>query len=233
MGTEGVMIEIRPGPGGQEAKIWQQDLLRMYMRFAERRGWKCQLVDEGVLKISHPEAYGVLRFESGVHRVQRIPVTEKRGRIHTSTASVVVLPLVSSRDIVLRPEEVEIEFFRAGGHGGQNVNKVSTAVRLRHKPTGIVVVSQSQRYQEQNRRIAEDLLRSQLWQREQEKNQVLLNQRRREAVGSAERSEKIRTYNFPQNRVKDHRLGKSWRNLKEVLDGRLDKILAALADLGK
>jgi len=229
MNVEGVMIEVRPGPGGQEAKIWQQDLLRMYMRFAERRGWKCQVVDEGTLKIAHPEAYNILRFESGVHRVQRIPVTEKRGRIHTSTASVVVLPLVSSRDIVLRPEEVEIEFFRAGGHGGQNVNKVSTAVRLRHKPTGIVVVSQSQRYQEQNRRIAEDLLRSQLWQREQEKSKALLDQRRREAVGSAERAEKIRTYNFPQSRVKDHRLGKSWRNLKEVLDGQLDKILVALA----
>lgn len=221
----GIIIEVRPGPGGQEAKIWQQDLLRMYARFADRQGWQRKLLGEGVLKIKGEEAYQALKNESGVHRVQRIPVTEKRGRVHTSTASVVILPLITKVEMKLNPQDLEFESFRAGGHGGQNVNKVSTAVRLRHRPTGIVVSSQSERYQEQNRRIAEDLLRNKLWQMKEKKESSLLNKTRREAIGSGERSEKIRTYNFPQNRITDHRLRKSWRNLDRVINGDLKKII--------
>ncbi len=220
-----IVLEIRPGTGGQEAKIWQRDLLRMYMHFANKQGWRTEVVDEGVLKIKGENVFEILKNEAGVHRVQRIPVTEKRGRIHTSTASVAVLPEISPRELRINPEDIEFEAFRAGSHGGQNVNKVATAVRLRHKPTGIVVTAQSQRYQEQNRRIAEEMLRSKLWQLEEEKTKSATNHVRREAVGTGERAEKIRTYNFPQNRVTDHRIGKSWRNLDQVMNGDLKKII--------
>ena len=220
-----VVLEIRPGTGGQEAKIWQRDLLRMYTHFANKQKWQVKVISEGVLKIKGARAFEILKGEAGVHRVQRIPVTEKRGRVHTSTASVVVLPEISHEEQRLKLDDVEFEAFRAGSHGGQNVNKVATAVRLRHKPTGIVVTAQSQRYQEQNRRIAEEMLRSKLWQLEEKKKEATVNKVRKQAVGTGERAEKIRTYNFPQNRVTDHRIGKSWRNLDRVMNGNLTPLL--------
>ena len=223
-----VILEIRPGTGGQEAKIWQRDLLRMYTHFANKQKWQVKVISEGVLKIKGERAFEILKGEAGVHRVQRIPATEKRGRVHTSTASVVVLPEVSQEELRLNLNDIEFKAFRAGSHGGQNVNKVATAVRLHHKPTGIVVTAQSQRYQEQNRRIAEEMLRSKLWQLEEKKKKATVNKVRKQAVGTGERAEKIRTYNFPQNRVKDHRIGKSWRNLDQVMNGNLTPLLLSI-----
>ena len=180
------------------------------------------------MKIKGERAFEILKGEAGVHRVQRIPATEKRGRVHTSTASVVVLPEISHGEQKLNLDDIEFKAFRAGSHGGQNVNKVATAVRLHHKPTGIVVTAQSQRYQEQNRRIAEEMLRSKLWQLEEKKKKATVNKVRKQAVGTGERAEKIRTYNFPQNRVKDHRIGKSWRNLDQVMNGNLTPLLLSI-----
>lgn len=222
---EVAIIEVRAGTGGEEAKLWAQDLLRMYIRFSNRKGWLVSQIDEGTIKIKGKGVYPLLRGETGVHRVQRIPVTEKRGRIHTSAAVVVVMPEIIPQTIKIKEEDLEWEFFRASGHGGQNVNKVSSAVRLRHKPTGIVVTSQQERSQEQNKRIALSLLASKIWQSEEEKRQRLIASHRQKA-GWGDRSEKIRTYNFPQNRITDHRLRKKWRCLTEVLDGELERILS-------
>ncbi|MBI4059335.1 PCRF domain-containing protein [Candidatus Microgenomates bacterium] len=224
--TQTVYLETRSAAGGDEAALWASDLLRMYTRFANRKGWKVIAVDDTIIKIVGPGVFNQLKNESGVHRVQRVPETERRGRIHTSTASVVVLPEITSREINIRPEEIEFEAFRAGGHGGQNVNKVSTAVRLKHKPTGIVVSARTERFQEQNREIALDLLRAKLWERaEAEKERTMAGYR--SVVGRGMRAEKIRTYNFPQDRVTDHRIGKSWGNLEDIMEGNLDKIISA------
>ena len=219
-----IYLETRPAAGGDEASIWASDLLRMYTRFANRRGWKVVEVDENVIRITGHEAFNQLKNESGVHRVQRVPETERRGRVHTSTATVAILPELGERDINIRPEEIEFEAFRSGGHGGQNVNKVSTAVRLIHRPSGIVVTARQERFQEQNKKIAMDLLRPKLWERqEEEKEKTIAGYR--SAIGRGMRSEKIRTYNFPQSRVTDHRLGKSWGNLEAITGGNLDKIV--------
>jgi len=226
-----IIIEIRGGAGGEEAKIWAKDLLRMYLRFAESQNWKATQIDDLTLKISGKNAYSSLKNEAGVHRVQRVPTTEKSGRIHTSTASVAVLPIIPSTQIKINPEDLEIEFFRSGGHGGQNVNKVSTAVRLRHKPSGIVVESSQERFQARNREIAEEILRSKLWQKQEEERIEKLNKQRKQAVGRAMRAEKIRTYNFPQNRIKDHRINKSWYGLEKILDGDLNKMLKTVQEL--
>lgn len=217
-------IEIRGAAGGDEAKIWASDLMRMYFRFATKKGWKTTQLDELTLQVKGPEAFDLLKHESGVHRVQRIPATEKRGRVHTSTATVVVLPQVQDRDVVLSNQDIDIQFYRAGGHGGQNVNKVSTAVRLTHKPTGIVVTASTERFQEQNRINAMNLLRSKLYELEEQKKMREISGYR-SAIGSGDRSEKIRTYNFPQDRVTDHRLGKSFGNLEAIIDGNLDKVV--------
>lgn len=222
-----VYIEIRGATGGDEAKIWGSDLLRMYYRYAVKKNWKAFMVDDLTLQITGVGAFDLLKNESGVHRVQRVPTTEKRGRIHTSTATVAVLPEVSEAEVKINPQDVDIQFFRAGGHGGQNVNKVSTAVRLIHKPTGIVVTAREERFQGQNREIAMSMLRSRLWEKaELDKERTVAGYR--SAIGRGMRAEKIRTYNFPQNRVTDHRIGKSWGNLSDVMEGNLDKILTFL-----
>lgn len=217
-------IEIRGATGGDEAKIWGNDLLRMYVRYAQKKNWKVMQIDDKNIKISGPNVFDLLKNEAGVHRVQRVPITEKRGRIHTSTATVAVLPEIKESEVRINPDDLEWSFTRAGGHGGQNVNKVSTAVRLVHKPTGIVVEAREERFQEQNRQIALSLLRSRLWEKqEEEKLKTIAGYR--SVIGRGMRSEKIRTYNFPQDRVTDHRLGKSWGKLEGIIDGDLDKIV--------
>ena len=215
-----VILEVRPGVGGDEAKIWAGDLVRMYSRFAELNSWPIEQLDSGVVKIKGKGAYERMKWETGVHRVQRVPETEAQGRIHTSTASVVALPEVSEKEIEIREDDLGWEFTRSGGHGGQNVNKVATAVRLTHKPTGIVISCRQERSQEQNRKIALELLRAQLWEREDERKRLETSVQR-SAIGRSMRSEKIRTYNYPQNRVTDHRLKKSWYKLDKIIEGNL------------
>ncbi len=230
------IVEFRPGAGGEEAKIWVNDLFRMYTRFADVQGIKYEILDENTYLFSgHPNdptlpqgAYGLFKWESGVHRVQRVPETEAQGRIHTSTASIAVLPKVDPQKVTVRDEDLEWQFFRAGGHGGQNVNKVSTAVRLIHKPSGITVVSTQERYQERNRQICLDYLRAQLWERQEEARLAKLDTTRRAAVGRGMRAEKIRTYNYPQNRVTDHRVGESFHNLDTILEGNLTNLLTVI-----
>jgi peptide chain release factor 1 len=224
MENQTAYLEIRGGAGGDEAKLWGDDLIRMYIRYAQKRGWKVSQVDEKVIKINGAGVFDLLRNEAGVHRVQRVPVTEKRGRIHTSTATVAVLPEIKESEIQINPNDLEWSFTRAGGHGGQNVNKVSTAVRLVHRPTGIVVEAREERFQEQNRQIALSLLRSKLWEKqEEEKMRTIAGYR--SVIGRGMRSEKIRTYNYPQDRVTDHRIGKSWGKLEAIIDGDLDKVI--------
>ncbi|MCK4588269.1 PCRF domain-containing protein [Candidatus Woesebacteria bacterium] len=226
MSPQKAYLEVRAAAGGNEAKIWATDLLRMYMRYATKKNWKVSPIDEGTIQISGSEVFDVFKNESGVHRVQRVPVTEKRGRIHTSTATVAVLPEIQEKDITINPNDLEWQFFRASGQGGQNVQKVSTAVRLIHKPTGITTTAQQERSQEQNRNIAMDLLRAKLWEKQEEEKQTKIAGYR-SSIGRGMRAEKIRTYNFPRNQVTDHRIKKSWGNLDSIIDGNLDKILGA------
>ncbi len=223
-----IMLEFRQGVGGDEAKIWADDLARMYMRFCEKKKWKVEIVDEGIIRISGRDVYKLLQYETGVHRVQRVPATEAAGRIHTSTASVVVLPEIPESQVEIKEDDLGWEFSRSGGHGGQNVNKVSTAVRLTHKPTGIVISCRQERSQEQNRKIALSLLRAELWELQEEQKRLAIKDSRSK-IGRSMRSEKIRTYNYPQNRVTDHRIGKSWHKLEMIMEGDLDDVLAALA----
>src|SRR5690606_861438 len=220
-------IEIKGAAGGDEAKIFAQDLQEMYTRFANSLGFKVESIDDGIIKISgkaNPPwklgPYATFKHEAGVHRVQRVPKTESQGRIHTSTATVAVLPQVKPSEVVIKESDLEWQFSRAGGPGGQNVNKVSTAVRLTYKPTGEVISVREERYQQRNRDIALELLRQRLWQREQDEKQKQLETTRSQAVGSGQRAEKIRTYNFPQNRVTDHRLNQSWHDLDLVIQGK-------------
>jgi len=230
------IMEFRAGAGGEEAKLWVEDLKRMYLRFAENEGIKSTYLDDNTLIFSGkpnnlelPQgAYGLFKWESGVHRVQRVPKTESQGRIHTSTASIAVLPKVDKSKVEIRDDDLEWQFFRAGGHGGQNVNKVSTAVRLIHRPTGITVVSTQERYQQRNREIALDLLLSQLWEIQEEERLGKLDTARRSAVGRGMRAEKIRTFNYPQNRVTDHRVNESFHNLDSILEGNLTDLLATV-----
>ncbi|MCX7928318.1 MAG: PCRF domain-containing protein [Patescibacteria group bacterium] len=223
-------IEIRAATGGDEAKIWATDLYRMYFRYAQQKNWKVAPIDETTLMVSGEGVFELLKNEAGVHRVQRIPATERKGRIHTSTATVAVLPKINQTEIVIKPDEIEYQFYRSGGHGGQNVNKVSTAVRITHKPSGIVVTASEERFQERNREIAMELLRAKLWQKEEEKK-VKTIAGYRSVIGRGMRAEKIRTYNFPQDRITDHRIGKSWGNLQTIIDGELDKILEATKNI--
>jgi len=218
-----IYLETRGATGGDEAKIWADDLCRMYLRYSQKRNWKVTSVSESVLQISGQGVWEELKNESGVHRVQRIPTTERHGRIHTSTASVAVLPEIKEEEVNINPQDIEMQFFHASSKGGQNVQKVSTAVRLIHKPTGLMVATQTERFQEQNRKIAMDLLRAKLWEKqEEEKEKTIAGYR--SAIGRGMRSEKIRTYNFPQDRITDHRIKKSFGNLEGILDGNLEKI---------
>lgn len=218
-----IYIEVRGATGGDEAKNWATDLLRMYLRFATKKNWKITSVDENVVKVKGLGVFDLMKNESGVHRVQRIPSTERHGRIHTSTATVVILPEIKETEVKINPSDVEMQFFHSSSQGGQNVQKVSTAVRLIHKPSGIVVASQRERFQEQNRHIAMELLRAKLFEREEEEKMRTVAGYR-SVIGRGMRAEKIRTYNFPQSRVTDHRIGKSWGNLEAILEGDLDKV---------
>ncbi len=234
-----IIIEIRAGTGGDEAKLFAGDLFHMYTRYAELKGWKVDVIDltessagvfkEVIFEVDCEDVYSRLRFESGVHRVQRVPTTEAAGRIHTSTATVAVLPVAEEIEVDIGPDDLRIDIFHAGGAGGQNVNKVSTAVRLTHLPTGLVVICQDERSQLKNRQKAMSVLRSRLLAMEQEKANAEMTDARRSQVGTAERSEKIRTYNFPQDRLTDHRIGLSVHNLPKILEGNLDDIIDALA----
>ena len=237
------IVEIRAGTGGDEAALFAADLFRMYTRFAERRGLKVELlqVSEGVLGglkeavfAAHgPQAYGTLRYESGVHRVQRVPETEAQGRIHTSAATVAVLPEAEEVDVKIEDKDLRVDVFRSSGPGGQSVNTTDSAVRVTHIPTGLVVQCQDQKSQLQNKLKALEILRSRLLDRMVAEQEAERARARRAQVGTGDRSAKIRTYNFPQNRITDHRIGFSSHNLSDVLDGRLDDLLHALRQAGE
>ena len=232
-----IILEIRAGTGGEEASLFAGDLAKMYQKYAEKRSWKWEVLYDArgdlggfktlVVKVGGEGVYHALKNESGVHRVQRVPDTEKSGRIHTSTASVAVLPVVEPKDVDIKDSDIDINFSRAGGPGGQNVNKVETAVRITHKPTGIVVSSRSERHQHANREKAMEVLRAKLYKLQKEQAVGSVADIRREQIGTAERSEKIRTYNFPQNRITDHRINKKWHKLDKILEGELDVVIKA------
>lgn len=236
------ILEVRGGAGGDEAKLWGEDLRRMYLRFAELLGLKVEFIDDNIFKFKgkvrsedqefnrlFPTPYSVFKYESGVHRVQRVPITEAQGRIHTSTASIAVLPEVHPEAVKIREEDLEWQFMRAGGAGGQSVNKTNSAVRLTHVPTGIVVGSRQERKQAQNRQIALEMLRAELWEIEEEAKRQTEGAAR-SAIGRNMRAEKIRTYNYPQSRVTDHRIKESWHDLPTILEGYLFKVIQVTAE---
>jgi peptide chain release factor 1 len=237
MTTNKIIIEIRAGAGGDEAAIFAGDLARMYQRYSAKRGWLFSILDTNqttldgykslVADVKGDGVYEAFKHESGVHRVQRIPKTEKGGRVHTSTASVAVLPIVEAKEVNINQNDLEFTFSRAGGPGGQNVNKVETAVRLLHKPTGIVISCREERSQNANREKAMEILRAKLYELEQARVSGNVGDIRREQVGTADRSEKIRTYNFPDDRITDHRIGKKWHNIEKILEGEMDPIVKA------
>ncbi len=234
-----VIVEIRAGTGGGEAALFAADLFRMYSRYAQGRGWQMEIIDAGesgigglrevIFEVNGRGVYGRLKYERGVHRVQRVPLTEASGRIHTSTATVAVLPQVEDVEVDIDPGELKVDIFHSGGAGGQNVNKVATAVRITHLPTGMVAVCQDERSQLRNRTKAMAVLRARLRDREEQKQREQVSRDRRSQVGSGERAEKIRTYNFPQDRLTDHRTGQTLHNLPRILDGEIEELLNSLA----
>ncbi|MEK7092604.1 MAG: PCRF domain-containing protein [Patescibacteria group bacterium] len=219
------LLQVSGAAGGDEAKLWAEEILRMYSRFATLKGYKVEQVSQDTIKIIGKSTFGLFKYEAGVHRVQRTPATEKRGRLHTSTATVSILPELEDIDLHINPEDIDFAAFRGSGHGGQNVNKVSSAVRLVHKPSGIVVTARTERSQLQNRDIAMELLRAKLWEIEVEKQHEEISSLKSTQVGRGMRAEKIRTYNFPQDRLTDHRINKSWHNLPVLMEGGLDDVI--------
>ncbi len=236
--SKNVFMEIRAGTGGEEAAIFAGDLFRMYQKYCERKGWKVEIMDshpsdlngfkEIILYIKGKDAYFNLKYEKGVHRVQRIPVTESSGRIHTSAVSVAVLPEIDEEEVFIDPKDLKIDVFRASGHGGQHVNTTDSAVRITHIPTGIIVTCQDERSQYQNKRKALQILRARLYEKQQKELQEKIAYERKLQIGTGDRSEKIRTYNYPQNRVTDHRINLTLYKLDKIMDGELDDIINAL-----
>ncbi len=237
--AKNAILEIRAGTGGDEAALFAADLYRMYTRYGESKGWKMETITfnessglgglkEVILDVSGKDIYGTLKYESGVHRVQRVPLTETQGRVHTSAASVAVLPEADEVDVEINTNDLKIDVFRSGGAGGQNVNKVETAIRITHIPTGVVVQCQDERSQLKNKQKAMKMLRSRLLEAEIERTNKLVSDKRKLMVGSGDRSDKIRTYNFPQNRVTDHRIGLTLYNLSQIIEGNLDELIEKL-----
>ncbi|MDP3996909.1 MAG: peptide chain release factor 1 [Candidatus Andersenbacteria bacterium] len=235
-----VILEIRAGAGGDEASLFAAELLRAYTRFAERHGWKTHVVSssmneqggykEVIAEVSGRQVFGILKFERGVHRVQRVPETEKQGRIHTSTITVAVMPQAEEVDMEIKPEDLRIDTYRSSGAGGQHVNKTSSAIRITHLPTNTVVAVQDERSQHKNKEKAMSILRSRLLEAEEERRRSSEASERKQQVGTGDRSEKIRTYNFPQDRITDHRIKQSWSNIESVMEGWLDKIFQDLRE---
>lgn len=235
---QSVIVEIRAGTGGDEAGLFARDLYRMYSKYATSQGWGQRVLDsnmsdiggykEIVFELQGPSAFDQMQYEGGVHRVQRIPKTEKQGRVHTSTITIAVLKKPNKREeIIINPSDLKVDTYKASGPGGQYVNKTESAIRITHKPSGIVVTSQSERNQFQNRENAMNILAAKLLQAQEEADLSKLTEARREQIGWAKRSEKTRTYNFPQNRITDHRIGKSWHNLEDIIEGNMEPIFKA------
>jgi len=243
MDNKNIIMEIRPAAGGEEAALFAEELFRMYSRFAEKKGFAISIlswnrtdlggIKEMIFEIIGQGAYSYFKYEMGVHRVQRIPETESQGRIHTSTVTVAVLPEAEEVDVKINPDDLKIDVFRSSGPGGQSVNTTDSAVRITHIPTGMVVTCQDEKSQLKNKEKALKVLRSRLYEQEQEKMRKERGEEKRGQIGTGGRAEKIRTYNFPQNRVTDHRIQKSWHNLEEVLSGELDDIIKSLQEADK